>query len=192
MLLAAGRAARFGSDKLLAPLPIAHGEVHAGTPLAAAACAHLVDALPHTIAVVRTDADELATQLAWTGARIVRCATSDAGMSATLACGIAASAQANGWVIALADMPWVRVATIRAVVDALEGGASIAAPYHAGVRGHPVGFGESLRDALLALRGDQGAREIVQSRARDVVRIDVDDPGILRDVDLPADLQADR
>lgn len=190
VLLAAGRAERFGSDKLLAALPSAHGDIAAGTPLALAACRHLVDALPRTVAVVRENAGLLAAQLASAGARVVQCSNADEGMSATLACGIAAANDADGWVIALADMPWVRVETISAVVDALSRGALIAAPYCNRARGHPVGFAKSMQDALLALHGDQGAREILRSRAADVVRVHVNDPGILRDVDVPSDLTA--
>lgn len=188
VLLAAGRAERFGSDKLLATLPHPQAGIAAGTPLAVAACRHLVAALPRTIAVVRENAPVLAAQLASAGARVVQCANADQGMSATLACGIAAANDAEAWVIALADMPWVRVDTICAVVDALSRGALIAAPYCNGARGHPVGFARPMHDALLALHGDQGARDILRSRASDVVRVDVDDPGILRDVDVPSDL----
>ena len=49
-----------------------------------------------------------------------------------------------GWVVALADMPWIRTETIAAVADALARGAMIAAPDYAGVRGHPVGFAATL------------------------------------------------
>ena len=56
-----------------------------------------------------------------------------------------------------------------------------------GQRGHPVGFGIEHRDALLALDGDTGAKSLLMSQH--VTRVDVGDPGILRDVDTPDDLR---
>jgi molybdenum cofactor cytidylyltransferase len=109
-------------------------------------------------------------------------------MGASLACGVAASADANGWVVALADMPWIAARTIRAVGDAIVAGASLAAPVCRGERGHPVGFAASHRAALMALEGDEGARAILANAGTALVRIDVDDAGVLRDVDAPGDL----
>jgi len=188
VLLAAGRAERFGSDKLIAPLSRSRDDIATGTPVALAACTHLVAALPETVVVVRPGAVQLEALLAPTGARIVPCDNADDGMSATLACGVRASADADGWVIALADMPWIHPDTIRRVARAVAGGAPVAAPFVDAKRGHPVGFGSALRDALLALSGDHGAREIVQAHASTLVRIAVEDAGILCDVDTPADL----
>jgi molybdenum cofactor cytidylyltransferase len=181
VLLAAGASRRFGADKLLASLPD-------GSPMGAASCRAMRSALRHVVAVVRPGDERLASVLASCGATVVPCARADEGMGASLACGVAASADANGWVVALADMPWVRPATIRAVADAIAAGASLAAPVHRGERGHPVGFAAAHRGALMALAGDAGARAILARDDIALVRIDVDDPGVLRDVDLPRDL----
>ena len=62
-------------------------------------------------------------------------------------------------------------------------------PIHHGERGHPVGFAASLREDLLALRGDAGARGVLQRYAAEVVTVEVDDPGILQDVDTHDDLK---
>ena len=59
---------------------------------------------------------------------------------------------------------------------------------HRGERGHPVGFAARYRAALMALSGDEGARSVVAANAADVMTIEVDDPGVVRDVDRPADL----
>lgn len=88
--------------------------------------------------------------------------------------------------MALADMPRIASATIEAVARELDAGKPLVAPCYRGQRGHPVGFGLVHREALLALDGDTGARALLNSPA--LTRIDVDDPGILRDVDTPADL----
>jgi molybdenum cofactor cytidylyltransferase len=83
-------------------------------------------------------------------------------------------------------MPRVRESTIRALADAVAGGAGIAAPVSGGRRGNPVAFGAACLPALLALEGDEGARRILKQRP--VTEVEVDDPGIFQDIDQPADL----
>ena len=190
ILLAAGSGTRFGGDKLLAPLRDASGDIPSGTPIGVAACRRIVAALPETLAVVRSSDADLALALTHEGARAIECAHADEGMGASLACGVAAAPDADAWVVALADMPWIRPGTIRSVAEALERGADIAAPFVGGQRGHPVGFSRAHRGTLLALGGDEGARELVKRFVSTLVRIDVDDAAILRDVDTPADLSA--
>lgn len=180
ILLAAGRGARFGGDKLLAPF--------AGEGVGAAACRHLLMAIPRVVAVVRPDDAALAVALGAAGARVVRCANADDGMGASLACGVGATKDAAGWVIALGDMPWIQSATITRVAAAVREGARIAAPYHRGQRGHPVGFGALCYAELAALTGDQGALSVVRAHSEWITRVDVDDAGTLRDIDRPSDL----
>jgi molybdenum cofactor cytidylyltransferase len=109
-------------------------------------------------------------------------------MGASLACGVSESADADGWIVALADMPWIAPNSIVAVADALREGADIVATRFNGQRGHPVGFSKKYGPLLEALSGDEGARSIVAARQWAVRLVDVDDPGVLRDVDRPADL----
>jgi molybdenum cofactor cytidylyltransferase len=188
LLLAAGRATRVGSDKLLAPLPLATLDMPAGTPLGEAAARRLAQVLPTSVAVVRRDVPTLRALFVRSGLRVVECTEADAGMGASLACGVRATNGADAWVVALADMPWIAPTTIRHVVHALQHGADIVAPVHRGNRGHPVGFARRHFAALAALTGDAGARELLHSEADAVTLIDVDDPGIVRDVDTPAAL----
>ena len=188
VLLAAGRGSRFDAagvaNKLLAPLPD-------GTPVAVQAARHLKQALGDVVAVVPAAAthgaqvDQLAALLGDTGCEVLRCADAARGMGASLAAGVAARPQAGGWVIALADMPWIAPGTITQVANALDSHACVA-PFHAGQRGHPIGFGADFFAGLTSLDGDEGARRLIDP-AR-LVRIDSDDAGILRDVDTPADL----
>jgi len=188
ILLAGGRGARFGGAKLLAPLPVASHGVGAGTAIGLASCLHLVAALPDVVAVVRPGDSILAAQLRAAGARVVECPRADEGMGASLACGIAAARDADGWVVALADMPWIAPATIALVADALAAGAGIAATSRIGVRGHPVGFAKAHYAALAALTGDQGAKAVLAAHRAAVQIIEVVDDGVLRDVDAPGDL----
>jgi molybdenum cofactor cytidylyltransferase len=185
ILLAAGRGTRFGGDKRLAKLPRPALGVPAGTPLCVAAARHLVAALPESIGVVRPGDAPVADALRIAGVRIVESVDADDGMGASLACGVVATRDADGWIVALADMPWIAPATIRAVADALAQGAQIVAPAYRGERGHPVGFARGYCAALCALTGDAGARGILAARSDALTLLDVDDAGIVRDVDTP-------
>lgn len=187
ILLAAGASVRFGAEKLLAPLPSSSSR-HAGKPLAVASYLNLAAELARVVVVVRPGASALAALLASVHATTVECVGADAGMGASLACGVGATETAAGWIVALADMPWIAPQSIRRVVAALRGGAGIVAPTYRGRRGHPVGFGASYRDALLALRGDRGARDVIAAQADDLLEIEVDDPNVNKDVDVPGDL----
>lgn len=188
ILLAAGRGIRFGGAKLLAALPAAAPGVPAGTPVGAASAVNLANALSDTIAVVRAGDADLSARLRAAGMRVVECARADEGMGASLAFGVATTKDADGWVIALADMPRIAPATIAAVAAALAAGADLAAPSFRGARGHPVGFSRRHYAALTALSGDAGARSLIERHQDRLTLIDVDDPGILADIDTPDDL----
>jgi molybdenum cofactor cytidylyltransferase len=181
VLLAAGAGTRFGGGKLLHPLSD-------GAALAAHAARNLRAAIPDVIAVVRPGDFPLADLLEQEGCEVTMCAESVRGMGYTLAHGVGSLREAGGWIVALADMPRIRPATIEAVAAAVSAGATLAAPSYRGERGHPVGFSAKLRDELMALSGDAGARSVLE-RHRDEMRlIDCDDPGVLLDVDARADL----
>jgi molybdenum cofactor cytidylyltransferase len=182
LLLAAGASRRFGSDKLLAPLAD-------GVPVAVHAFRHLRPAVDEVIAVVRPGNGPLAERLRREGAEVVICADAERGLGASLASGVRASSEAQGWLVALADMPWIRPATVQAVAEALRSGAPLAAPVYRGRRGHPVGFAAEFRAALLELDGDEGARAILAGHPERLRRVDREDAGVLRDVDEPGDLE---
>jgi molybdenum cofactor cytidylyltransferase len=181
ILLAAGASKRFGSDKLMHPLADQ-------TPVAVAALANLRAAVPQVISVVRPGVPLLENRLSEAGATVILCANADEGMGASLATAVSASGDAAGWVIALADMPYIRPETIGKIARALAAGAAIVAPAYRGERGHPVGLSARFRRQLEALRGDEGARALLRNNAGLLKLIEVDDPGVCRDIDTPADL----
>ena len=188
ILLAAGEGARFGGGKLLAPVPrTAHG-VSAGTSVGAASAMHMMAALNDVVAIVRPRDAMLEHALVATGARVVPCDRAAEGMGASIACGVAQCPDADGWVIALADMPWIAPNSIVAVADAIREGAEIVATQFEGKRGHPVGFSRKYGSLLATLGGDEGARSIIAARQWALCLVDVEDPGVLRDVDRPSDL----
>lgn len=182
VLLAAGSASRFGADKLMQPFGTA------GDVVAEASARALLAGVDEALAVVRPGGGDLAARLRLVGLESIVCEDADQGMGRSLACGVGAAGQAEGWVILLADMPCVRVDTVHAVAAQLRRGRAIVAPTYRGRRGHPVGFGARFRDDLMQLSGDQGARAILASHPHLLETISVDDPGILQDIDTPADL----
>ena len=181
LLLAGGAATRFGSAKLLHP--------YEGATLGEVSARHLIEGVGNALAVVREGDTALAAKLRAAGCEVLLSARSLEGLGGSLAAGVAATAQASGWVVALADMPRVSAACSRSVRAALEAGALIAAPTLAsGERGHPVGFAARLGAELAALGGDEGARALLARHRDAFVAIPTDDRGILYDIDCPADL----
>jgi len=181
ILLAAGQSTRFGSSKLLHPLAD-------GTPMAVAAARVLKAALPRSIAVVADARGELAGCLAAEGLTIVSNPRATAGMGTSIACGVGASRDAGGWVIALADMPFIPPGIVQAVVAGLARGVDIIAPVCGGRRGHPVGFAARHGPALMQLQGDTGARGIITANRNRLELIETADTGIITDVDTPGSL----
>jgi molybdenum cofactor cytidylyltransferase len=181
ILLAGGSATRFGSDKLLHPLP--HD-----VPIAVQAARHLKVEISRVIAVVRPGADALATALKKEGCEVVVCGNAAEGMGASLACAVRAAGDAEGFLVALADMPFIRSSSIAAVRDALAGGAPLAAPYFRARRGHPVGIAGRFRAELEAMKDDEGAKRLLESHSDKLLKIPVGDPGVTRDIDTPGDL----
>ncbi|MBL8509849.1 nucleotidyltransferase family protein [Chitinimonas sp. JJ19] len=187
LLLAAGRGSRFDptgrQSKLLQRLPD-------GRLVAVAAAQTLLAAVPRVVALVPDNALPttllLIEVLQQAGCDIVPCPTAQYGMGHTLAAGVAATQNATGWLVMLADMPAVAASTAQAVAAALQQGAVVAVPVYAGRRGHPVGFAAVCRDALMSLEGDRGAKAITERYP--VVTIAVDDARALLDIDHPSDL----
>jgi molybdenum cofactor cytidylyltransferase len=180
LLLAAGRARRFGSAKLLAGLD--------GVPLARhAALAAREAGIPIT-AVVPPDGAALAA-----AAGVPWIATPSGvapGVALSIRTGLLALPPSTMAVlILLADMPRITPATLRQLAAALTGPGDIVVPVHRHQRGNPVGWGRDHWPALMALDGDRGGGVLLDGLAGHVLRVAVDDPGILQDVDTPAELE---
>lgn len=185
LLLAAGASRRFGGEKLLAPL--------SGSCVGVRAARALRPAVDRAVAVVRPEDERLAGLLALEGFEPLPFADAVRGMGASLAFGVAAAADAEGWVVALGDMPFLRAATVARVAERLRLGRDrIVAPRFGGRRGHPVGFRRDLLPELLALDGDRGARSLLTVHAAEVFLLECDDEGVLLDVDSPRDVANDR
>lgn len=181
ILLAAGSSRRMGSDKL--SLPWRDSTVLATTLARWEAVPELDELL-----LVRRCADQPGR-----GGRVKTLVNPDAdeGMGSSLALAAAAlPADTEAVVIGLADMPEIASATISSLVKAWRrlGARGIVAPIFTGRRGHPVVFGAHHFAALRELSGDCGARAILQQNPGDLSLVPVDDPGVVLDLDTPADL----
>jgi molybdenum cofactor cytidylyltransferase len=149
---------------------------------------NLAACVDRVVAVVRPGDQALARALSGQGAEVTFCTYAALGMGQSLAWAIRATPLAKVWVVALADMPWIQVATTRRIVDALESGSVLVAASHQGVRGHPVGFSRRYYGELAALSGDEGAKAILRAHQWELQLIETDDAGVSRDIDTPADL----
>ena len=182
LLLAAGSAQRFGSDKLRHNLP--HG-----VAIAVQAARQLKAEIATVFAVVRPNETELFESLKAEGCTVSVCENANEGMGASLACAARAAGERSGYLVALGDMPFVRRSSIAAVRDALAAGAPLVAPYFRTRRGHPVGISGKFFDDLLTLSGDEGAKRLLAMHEKLLVKVPLGDPGVIRDIDRPEDLQ---
>ena len=109
------------------------------------------------------------------------------GVGHSIAAGVSERPDSYGWLVLPGDMPLVRTSSILAVADALAE-HPVAFTQYQGRRGHPVGFSAELYSELSALTGDEGARRLIARYP--AWPVEVDDPGVLFDVDTVADLDA--
>lgn len=181
VLLAAGGSRRFGDNKLI------QGMVD-GTTLIRAAATNLLPHVDRLVIVVRPQDKDLPARLQGLDVDTVSCADSELGMGHSIACGVARYPQADGWIIALADMPYIQAETLDTLVKLMHTGVGIAAPVFQGQRGHPVGFQQRYFDALVQLTGDRGAKSVIEADMKRFRGFACQDPGVVRDIDYPRDL----
>ena len=112
------------------------------------------------------------------------------GMGDSIRRGVLATRQAQGWLILPADLPLVETKTLIQIAKALRDDAVIVPRYRM-KNGHPVAFGKHYLPHLTALSGETGGRGVVKQAQQSgrLVNIDVDDIGIVLDIDTLADLQ---
>ncbi|MFK3816575.1 NTP transferase domain-containing protein [Pseudomonas sp. NPDC089407] len=183
LLLAAGRGTRFGADKRRATL--ADGR----------------SLLAHSVQRARAVFDDVRVVLREgergedfglpADCRIIDSPDAALGMGHSLAAGAQSlgDSQAQAVAILLGDMPWIESATLRRLVEA-SSASNIVLPRHAGQQGHPVIFGREFWPALGQLSGDEGARAVVQAHRARCMMVEVDDAGVLLDVDTPQALSS--
>lgn len=188
IVLAAGRGSRFvGTDHKLAQN--LGGLTVLGTTLRQAIASQL------PVVVVTTDALAAVARRSVAARDIVLVPEvgSDArlalGMGYSIAAGVGARPDAGGWLVLPGDMPRIQPATLASVARELAS-HPIVYPQFKGRRGHPVGFSSELYSELAELSGDEGARRVIARYPS--YALNLDDPGVLIDVDTAADLDSVR
>ena len=112
------------------------------------------------------------------------------GMADSIACGVKATQQADGWLILPADLPLIQPDTLRQMAHALHAATQapeacdVVVPMYQHQRGHPVGFSKKCLQDLLQLTGDQGASAVVAKHKS--MQVPIGEAGCVMDVDTPA------
>lgn len=184
VVLAAGQGRRFLGARHKLEQPLGAGTV-LGTTLGNA----IQTRLPVLVVTTAALAPLVADQVAHRDTVVVSDIEARRGMGHSIAAGVLERASSPGWLILPGDMPLVRPSTMLAVAARLDQ-HPVAYAQHRGRRGHPVGFSAELYSELIALSGDEGARRLIARYPG--VAAEVDDPGVLVDVDTVADLDAVR
>lgn len=183
LLLAAGAAKRFGSDKRSALIDsrntLLFHSIYQYKDLG-------FDVLVCLSA--RAQDDALASMLCAESIACLRCVRAGEGMGATLSEAVATLGDVPGVLVALADMPGLLPQTILQILENADSNR-IVYPVYEGRRGHPVLFGRRFLPRLRTLSGDVGASKVLMENAHSCVPLSVDDASVLLDVDTPEDLQ---
>jgi molybdenum cofactor cytidylyltransferase len=188
IVLAAGRSRRFGGDKRKAKLPNSKMLIQQSVETALS-CFDVVTL------VLRCGDNEFSTELSLLinnpKLSIFHAPNSSLGMGHSLGSSIQEVNHWEGVFVFLADMPYLRQATIHHLKETFTANQMsnpIVAPTFEGHLGHPVGFAACYFDELAALTRDKGAKSVMNANTEKLVEVTVDDPGVLKDVDTPEDL----
>jgi molybdenum cofactor cytidylyltransferase len=183
ILLAAGESRRMGYPKPLLKIgERTFVEVIVGT---------MLEVLPRVIVVLGAHAARIRPAIAPDErVTIVENPAFTRGQLSSIKVGIEEVAiDADGVLVHLADHPTVRAETFRAAISAYgQGGHPIVIARYDGRRGHPVIFDRSVFNELLRAPESEGARYVVNADPSRVSYVDVDDPGVILDLDTPEDL----
>ncbi|MGB7288615.1 MAG: nucleotidyltransferase family protein [Candidatus Macondimonas sp.] len=181
ILLAAGQSARMGQDKRWLDVN--------GVPMALRV-AQAVKGAPLTrhLAIIRTDDETLAAQLAALGFEALANPHPERGRASSVACALAALAEPGPIMITLADLPELTAGRIGSLWRRFceDGAQDILIPRHQGQAGHPRCFGKAHVAALIAQGDAVDVPAYLAAHSQSVRFWDVDDPAVTRDIDTPA------
>jgi molybdenum cofactor cytidylyltransferase len=184
VLLAAGESRRMGYPK---PLLRVNGQT-----FIAKIAATMLEVAPRLVIVLGAHADRIRPAIP-RDPRVTIVENPDfaRGQLSSLKVGLGAvRPDAAAVIVHLCDHPMVKARTFREIAESYERlGQPIVIARHDGHRGHPLIFDRSLFAELMAAPEEQGARYVVNTNPSRVVYTDVDDPGIVLDLDTPADLE---
>jgi molybdenum cofactor cytidylyltransferase len=178
---AAGQSSRFGSMKLLADVD--------GEPLVNRTLSSLIDVGVDPVVVVLSSAEPLdgVPLMGHANVRSVINRDPSRGMFSSIQCGLAV-ARADALVVLPADMPFVRPLTVSLVARTCLEAGRVVVPVFSTRRGHPIGIPGALRDGLLMMPPNRSLKDALAALGEELLLVDVDDRGVIRDVDVPEDL----
>jgi molybdenum cofactor cytidylyltransferase len=184
LVMAAGRARRFGTDKRREML-LPDGTLLAATVQSMAA------AFNGVWVVLRSDDDPAMLGLTDPRLQIIRSARADQGLGFSIADGFRAlcASQATAAAVLLGDMPCIEPETFASLIEHAAADRIVRPQFH-GRAGHPVIFGRDFWGELSQLQDGEGARSVIHRHLDACMHIEVDDPGVLMDADRPEDLEA--
>ena len=191
IILAAGDSRRMGTPKALLPDP--DGRPFVARLVRSFSAAGIDEIVVVTGVMHAAIADAIATDSPPARPLCVRNPDPSRGQLSSLWAGLEAAIRSDteGVLVTPVDIPMIRTATIRQVVDAwVRTHAPIVRPAVGGRHGHPVLFDRVTFDALREAPLTEGARVVVHANADRVVNVAVDDEGCLVDIDTPADYEA--
>lgn len=177
LILAAGSSQRFPTNKLLRTLPD-------GRCLLDIACQQACQLTTSVLLIINHD-EKLRDYCEAHRYQYVINTQAQSGMASSIACGVAATAEAIGWAIFLADMPCIKPSTLQLLADSCPGHA-VTIPTNQRQHGHPVIFSAQWYTALRGLTGDQGARSLLRDNPA-VYFLETDDAGVCFDIDTQED-----
>jgi len=181
LVLAAGESSRMGTDKALLSYKSSTFLETILNTLAEAGIERVAVVLGH-------HAEEIRRSVNLRGTEVVINPDYQLGQTSSLQMGLKAleSPELEAIVLCLVDHPVVSVQTLRWLVDAFgESRSPMVIPTHQGRRGHPVVIGRALFDELKSLGADAGANTIVRKHHEATQFVEVNDSGILLDIDDP-------
>ncbi len=179
LLLAAGRSKRFASNKLLTPIN--------SRAMLLETYAKYRQCFAHICVIVNPDDLRVQQLLSERQINYLICANADQGMGESLAFGIKQNPDWDGWVIALADMPYIQTSTLKRLHVLLHT-HEIVAPVYQTQRGNPVGFSNNYYVQLAQISGDKGAKSVLKKHVKKVHLFNTDDQGIILDIDKLSDV----
>ena len=187
VILAAGLSSRMGRPKALLRV-----RPDGPTFVAQLARSLLAGGVADVIVVARPDDRELATEVATLGerVRVVTNPHAERGQLSSLLAGLDAADHpgVRGVLVTPVDAPLVRETTIATLLSAFASrNVPIVRATFRGQHGHPVIFGRTVFDALRRADPRLGAKAVVQAHAHEPLDVDVDDEGVLHDIDGPDD-----
>ncbi|WDI30463.1 nucleotidyltransferase family protein [Hyphococcus flavus] len=186
IVVAAGLSSRFGPENKL------FAEV-AGAPLLKHALASIERAQIGNIIVVINEDSRRMRRLCAVASSIVVNSAPEQGLGTSIALGASAlSDETQGVFICLGDMPLVPGFMFQELAQkaSLDSQADAVAPFCKGRRGHPVLFHPRHISSLRTLKGDKGARPLVEENNFIMRKLETDEEGVLIDVDTPASLRS--